>query len=387
MANNRICQNCGKVITSNSRGAKWCSSSCRTVAYRKRKNIAAPDFLTKPKKTFLNPDEERELRRLNMEAEAYEAVIEPIEKEYQKWFLAQTYLQANYKPDMRGNELLNLLGKLAKHLGINNTSKQKHLFFSGGRNAIDVNATRKYITEQTEQRRAAVKEQEVELLQRQRAAMKLLDRAKARDIGTSRQQSKGGVTGADLLKMKFDTLNLEGEWKELLGEPAPNFYLAIWGAPKAGKTYLTLRMAQYLTKFGNVAYVAAEEGISKTFQKAVQDTNASDIQIIDTKDFSQVVSGTAGSDFVVIDSASKIDIGPEDITFLRETYPDLFVIVLLQSTKGGEDFKGAQQWKHDTDAMIHVTRTGDTSTATCEGRGGGGSISWEHELGRKGVSA
>lgn len=66
----------------------------------------------------------------------------------------------------------------------------------------------------------------------------------------------------------YESLPLDGIWKEVMGEPEPNGAWLIWGPEKNGKTWFTLMLANYLSKQSKVLYVSAEEGLAKGFVSA-----------------------------------------------------------------------------------------------------------------------
>jgi hypothetical protein len=362
----KTCQNCGKPVASASRGAKYCSNACRTDAYRKRHSIAPPAFLQRKRKAFLSPDEEREVQRLQREIQNYEKVISPLEEEYSRrhktLLLFQTYGRGeSYNLD---NSKRDIKAQIIEILDTTNCP-----------NYSDVKRdAEKYETK--------ISQLEKELLTRQRRVVKILDGAKARE--SVKRTSRGVMTGADLVNMKFDTLPLVDHWGELVGHPAQNFYAIVWGDAKAGKSYFSLGFAQYLTHFGKVAYIATEEGISETLRKKVADVGALDVEIVDTKELKEMIPRILDANFVFIDSGTKIGLEPEDVSFLRESYPDTAFIILLQSVKDGANFKGDQQWKHDVDMVLSVEKVGPKSTKVmCRGRYGNGEYLYSYDSSSK----
>ena len=78
------------------------------------------------------------------------------------------------------------------------------------------------------------------------------------------------LTVNNLLKKRYKTLNLEGEWRAAIGEPQLTGTWVIYGAPKNGKTSLALKLAKYLSDYGRVLYNSVEEGTSMSIQQAVE---------------------------------------------------------------------------------------------------------------------
>ncbi len=77
---------------------------------------------------------------------------------------------------------------------------------------------------------------------------------------------------------KFKTFDFEGIWKEVMDCPETTGGWIIHGDEKQGKSTFALMLAGYLTRFGKVLYISAEEGASQHFIKTmkrmgIDDTN------------------------------------------------------------------------------------------------------------------
>lgn len=67
---------------------------------------------------------------------------------------------------------------------------------------------------------------------------------------------------------KFKTFDFAGIWQKIFGNPETNGIWLIYGAEKNGKTWFSLKFAEYLSQFTKVLYVSAEEGMGKDFVEA-----------------------------------------------------------------------------------------------------------------------
>lgn len=76
------------------------------------------------------------------------------------------------------------------------------------------------------------------------------------------------LTAKNLLDKKYTTFNFQGIWREVFGTPTTTGIWLIYGKEKNGKTWGTLLLADYLTNFGKVLYISAEEGVDMEFQQA-----------------------------------------------------------------------------------------------------------------------
>ena len=180
------------------------------------------------------------------------------------------------------------------------------------------------------------------------------------------------ITGKDVTNMRFKSYKFITEWAELLGEPSKPFIAMLYGDAKAGKSYFAMRLAQYLTMFGDVAYFAIEEGLSATTQQKIDATEAHDVYLEQATKIDEVVEALEKNNykFAFIDSASALNMGAEDFKELIGRFPNISFIVILHTTKSN-DFAGEKQWKHDVQMILEVTKVGlRTTKIQCTGRFG-----------------
>lgn len=166
-----------------------------------------------------------------------------------------------------------------------------------------------------------------------------------------------------LMDMTFDTLPINKEWEELMQNPASNLKIAIWGAPKNGKTAGSLQMANYFTNFGNVLYNFADQGFNKSTQDLWISSGLSENPKAFPSDISSIDElekeiATGKYKFAFIDMISDYirteKIKPEEFKarFIKK-YPNVSFILIFEVTKGG-NFKGDQGWTHLVDAIMTV---------------------------------
>jgi hypothetical protein len=65
-----------------------------------------------------------------------------------------------------------------------------------------------------------------------------------------------------LYVQKYETVELDGKWKDAIGSPELHGTWFIYGPSKNGKTSLAMQLMKYLSKFGRVFYNSIEEGPS-----------------------------------------------------------------------------------------------------------------------------
>lgn len=164
------------------------------------------------------------------------------------------------------------------------------------------------------------------------------------------------ITGNELLKKKFDSLEFTGAFLELIGKPSRVFSGIIWGLPKGGKSNFSLRFADYLQEyFGKVIYIAAEEGENVTMQEKIKAINGSDITIVECRDKQQIFDYIKNKkcDFVFIDSINNAGIDNDFLELIKSENPKKSFVAIVQATKSG-NFKGDQSLTHNCDFIIKV---------------------------------
>ncbi len=73
------------------------------------------------------------------------------------------------------------------------------------------------------------------------------------------------LTLKDLYDKKFKTFSFTGIWAETMGQPETCGAWIVYGAEKNGKTWFSLKLAEYLSSFEKTMYISAEEGTGKAF--------------------------------------------------------------------------------------------------------------------------
>jgi len=178
-----------------------------------------------------------------------------------------------------------------------------------------------------------------------------------RDEEIEDSTSTGIMSSRDLKDYRYDNYDFDGKWLDLVGKPAKKFHMMVYGRPKQGKSYFCFDLAQYLSNFGKVLYIAAEEGFSATLQKKLEDMGGDNenLDFANFRDYETIKNALPGHDyrFVVIDSVNYIRIEPEQIEELKADNPKMALITVQQATKDGK-FRGSQQFAHNCDIIIEV---------------------------------
>jgi predicted ATP-dependent serine protease len=185
----------------------------------------------------------------------------------------------------------------------------------------------------------------------------------------SQQHANTGIMSADeLTEFDYPKYEFYGKYGKFFGQPSTNAHYMIYGLPKGGKSTFALHFAKYLAdNFGNVLYVASEEGFSATLQQKVRTfgLKSRNLHFSNFREAEPIMelADSGEFDFLFIDSVNYIKITPEQIEEIKARNPDLSVITIQQATKDG-NYKGDTAYAHNCDIVVVV----DKGVATQRGR-------------------
>lgn len=159
------------------------------------------------------------------------------------------------------------------------------------------------------------------------------------------------ISSQELLKMEFETIGLQGKYRELIGDPSIGFMAMVYGLPKSGKSTMCLDFAKHLAQHhGKVLFCPIEEGYGYTLQEKIDRLGASHPNLFIAE---QVPEDLSEFDFVFIDSVSKAGMEISDITALHKKFPRTAFIFIYHSTKEGK-FRGGNEHAHEVDVIIEI---------------------------------
>lgn len=90
------------------------------------------------------------------------------------------------------------------------------------------------------------------------------------------ERVRRGLKASQIKQMRFNTVDLPGEWKEALGTPELNGSWIVYGASGNGKSTFLIEMAKTLSAFAKVAINSLEEGVRCSLQQKIIDLRVSD---------------------------------------------------------------------------------------------------------------
>jgi hypothetical protein len=77
-------------------------------------------------------------------------------------------------------------------------------------------------------------------------------------------------TASKIFQKKYKTFAFTDEWLKVMGTPETTGIWLVYGIEKNGKTWFSLKLAEYLTDFEKVLYISAEEGMSLSIKETLQ---------------------------------------------------------------------------------------------------------------------
>lgn len=165
------------------------------------------------------------------------------------------------------------------------------------------------------------------------------------------------VSPKEIVERTVETYPFTGDWEKILGEPDIRFSTLIRGEAKSGKSTYCAKFAQYVSQFGKVLYVSAEERInSKTLQNRIKSCGVTSdkVRFVHTKRLSDIdaLIKTGGYRFVILDSIQHIQMTLQDFEDLRHKYKRRKLSFHAVMQMG----VNITQWKHEVDVLIEVKR-------------------------------
>ncbi len=159
----------------------------------------------------------------------------------------------------------------------------------------------------------------------------------------------------DITERTVETYPFTGDWHKIMGEPDIRFSTLIRGEAKSGKSTYCAKFAQYVSQFGRVLYVSAEERLnSQTLQNRIKycGVTSQNVRFIHCKDFKTIKQTikTGKFRFVIFDSVQHINMSYEDFEAMRHEFKKRKLSYHLIMQMGVSITK----WKHEVDVLVEV---------------------------------
>lgn len=183
---------------------------------------------------------------------------------------------------------------------------------------------------------------------------------------------------------KFKTFAFDGIWKAVFDDPETTGAWIIQGDEKHGKSTFALILANYLTKFGKVLYISAEEGISKHFVRTMKRLGLSDtnrkFQIGEYEPWEELEKRLAKRQcqkIVFIDNmtAYRDETTKSMLQELLRKHTDKLIVLVSHEERGLPDTAQGKLWRKLSKIIVRV----EGLKAFAEGRCTGGSLLIDEE--------
>lgn len=166
----------------------------------------------------------------------------------------------------------------------------------------------------------------------------------------------------DVLSLKRDICEFDGQWLEAVGNPELKGTWCIGGLPKNGKTSFTMQLAKYLTRWHLVAYNSIEEGISASFAETLRRCRMDEVKanrfIVlnneDIKDIECRLSKRKSPKIVIIDSIQFLGLNTETYLRWKKRFSEkLFIYITHLQGQYPEGKTALKIWR-DSDVVVKV---------------------------------
>jgi hypothetical protein len=175
------------------------------------------------------------------------------------------------------------------------------------------------------------------------------------------------MTAQQLAKLNIKGIRVAQPYGRLLGEPEKNAVIFIWGEKGAGKSTMSLGLADALAEHGRIEYIPAEEHFGKTLVDRVKRLGATHQNLNFTKWKSiqalKEILLKNRSFACILDSISVIDANAKETVELAQWCREngIMFVMVSHATKDGQ-YKGNTSIAHECDIEIKVTKEGGAET-------------------------
>ena len=175
------------------------------------------------------------------------------------------------------------------------------------------------------------------------------------------------MTAQQLSKLNIKGIKIAQPYGRLLGEPEKNAVIFIWGEKGAGKSTMSLGLADALAEHGRIEYIPAEEHFGKTLVDRVKRLGATHRNLNFTKWKSiqglKEILLKNRSFACILDSISVIDANAKETVELAQWCREngIMFVMVSHATKDGQ-YKGNTSIAHECDIEIKVTKEGGAET-------------------------
>lgn len=186
------------------------------------------------------------------------------------------------------------------------------------------------------------------------------------------------LSSKNIFSKRFKTFPFDELWGEVMGAPEDNGIWLIYGAEKHGKTTFAIMFANYLTRFGRVDYVSAEEGIGANFRDAIlragldEKSKVKWREYTPLEDIKEILKKRQSAKFILLDNCTiyKDEIKNGELQKLLKEFPNTVFIFLAHEEKNQPYTATAKVAKKLAKIIVRI----EGLTAFISGRCPGGTL-------------
>lgn len=171
---------------------------------------------------------------------------------------------------------------------------------------------------------------------------------------------KRALTVSDILELKHEVYDFEGEWLDAFDRPEQCGTWFIWGESGNGKSSFSLQLAKYMTNFDKVIINALEEGtslsIKNSFMRHGLDEVDGELYLVNEtmEQLDKRLSRQRSPGVVLIDSIQYTGWTFKQYLDFKRKHNNKLMIIVSQAERGQPFGALAQRVMYDADLKILV---------------------------------
>lgn len=174
----------------------------------------------------------------------------------------------------------------------------------------------------------------------------------------------------------FKLFEFTGLWLQAFGKPETTGFWYLGGEEKNGKSTFAMMLAKYLTTFGKVLYISAEEGLSKDIIGAMKFAGLSDkdknFHIIGYEPWEEIenrLESRKCAKIILIDNATiyRDEVTKKMISEFKQAHSNKLIIMVCHEEKGSPDNALATHWRKLAKIIIQAQGLKAIISGRCPG--------------------
>lgn len=165
----------------------------------------------------------------------------------------------------------------------------------------------------------------------------------------------------ELMSIKYDTMDFEGEWFDAFSTPERKGVWIIWGNSSNGKTSFAMQLCKYLCRFGRVAYNSLEEGASLTMRNTIIRHGMLEVNrrflLLDNESMDELsvrLKRQKSPDIVVIDSFQYTQMTYRQYIAFKEKHKNKLLIFISHADGMMPSGRAAKSVMYDASLKIYI---------------------------------